>query len=93
MKHKRVIIVPKEAEYHLQRAMDAQGNDTPETILAHFERALSFEPANAAAQAFGVDGFGLQYLVDPWGGCTAVAPDGLYGDLQPEEGPACTCAG
>ena len=49
MKHKRVIIVPKEAEYHLQRAMDAQGNDTAETILAYFEMALSSEPAYAAA--------------------------------------------
>jgi tetratricopeptide (TPR) repeat protein len=49
MKHKHMITVPKEAEYHLQRAMDAQGRDAPETILAHFELALSSEPAYAAA--------------------------------------------
>ena len=49
MKHKHMITVPKEAQYHLQRAMDAQGRDTPEAILAHFEMALSSEPAYAAA--------------------------------------------
>jgi tetratricopeptide (TPR) repeat protein len=49
MKHKHVITVPKEAQYHLQNAMDAQGRDTPDAILAHFEMALSSEPTYAAA--------------------------------------------
>jgi tetratricopeptide (TPR) repeat protein len=49
MKHKHVVTVPREAEYHLQKAMDAQGGEAPENILAQFDLALSTEPAYAAA--------------------------------------------
>jgi len=49
MKQKYIVTIPKEAEYHLQKAMDAQGTEAPEKVLAHFEKALSSAPAYAAA--------------------------------------------
>jgi tetratricopeptide (TPR) repeat protein len=49
MKHNHVVTIPPAAEYHLRRAMDAQGSDAPEKVLEHFDLALFSEPAYAAA--------------------------------------------
>jgi tetratricopeptide (TPR) repeat protein len=49
MSHKRVVTIPRAAEYHLQRAMDAQGKEAPEKVMEYIELSLSTEPAYAAA--------------------------------------------
>jgi tetratricopeptide (TPR) repeat protein len=49
MKHRHVMKIPKDAEYHFTLAMDAQGKEAPDSILDYFDRALSLEPAYATA--------------------------------------------
>jgi tetratricopeptide (TPR) repeat protein len=49
MKHRNVVTIPRDAEYHLKRAMDSQGRESPERILEYFDLALAAAPAYAAA--------------------------------------------
>ncbi len=43
---KRITPVIPEAEYHYQRAMDAQGKKSPDEILDSFDRALASYPGH-----------------------------------------------
>lgn len=43
---KRITQVVPDAEYHFQRAMEAQGKEVPDAILASFDRALASHPGH-----------------------------------------------
>lgn len=49
MKDRKIVIIPREAEYHFRQAMDAQGKMEAEDVLASFDQALSLEPGYAVA--------------------------------------------